>query len=103
MGGVVGWCWCGNRYIRIKGKWVNPTHLKKCHFLISHHAFSIVLGVSKNEQFQNILTIFSGQFHAFKISHLLLNFAFLSPDFWELLNLGGRVVKDNALTGGTLA
>ena len=52
MGGVVGWCWCGNRYIRIKGKWVNPTHLKKCHFLISHHAFSIVLGVSKNEQFQ---------------------------------------------------
>jgi len=28
--------------------------MEKWHFLISHHAFSTVLGVTENEQFQNI-------------------------------------------------
>jgi len=30
--------------------------MEKCFFLISHDDFSIVLGVTENEQFQNMLT-----------------------------------------------
>ena len=57
--------------------------MEKCFFDISQDDFSIVLGVTENEQFQNIRSNFSGRFQAFTISHLSLNFAFLSPDFWE--------------------
>ena len=85
------------------GKLGASTHLEKLCLIKSHHPFDLFRGVTKNGQFQNLLTIFFWdthcQFQAVKISHILLNSAFLySPDFWDFFNITPLLINWENIT-----